>query len=394
MPSVLHVAGLTAVRVEAGHLDGLCRLDGDQRVMQTLGGPRSRETTETHLRFDIEQWEEHGFGMYALVSDAEGVVGRVGLRSKVLDAKPEVEVGYSLVPGLWGRGIVTTAVERIVGLAALTCLAGSVVATVGADNTASVRVLEKAGFVSERPVERAGEAMLLYRRSLRLDPWGEGPGVITADGCPVELYAALPADGQAAGLIHRRLPAGASVLDLGCGTGRIGEPLAAMGHPVVGVDNSPDMLARLRCVEPVLAEIGGLRLDRRFDAVVAASNLVNHVDPAFRQQVLEVAAAHLAPSGHVLVEWQPPGSLDRWIPGETIRGAAGDVDTQLRVHARYRDLLAATVTYRHQERRWSQHFTTRRLKVDDLGRTMADAGLVLQGLFGPSESWVAAVPAG
>lgn len=39
MPTVVHVAGLTAERVEAGHLDGLCRLDGDRRVMETLGGP-------------------------------------------------------------------------------------------------------------------------------------------------------------------------------------------------------------------------------------------------------------------------------------------------------------------------------------------------------------------
>lgn len=259
MPTVVDVAGFAAERVEAGHLDGLCRLDSDWRVMESLGGPRSRETTETYLRFDVEQWEEHGFGMYASVSkvasEVEGVVGRVGQRSNVLDGRPEVEVGYSLAPRLWGRGIVTAAVDQIVGLAALTGLAGSVAATVGPDNTASVPVLKKAGFVFERLVERAGEAMLLYRGTLRLDPGGRDPG-----------YA------QTAGLIHTRVPAGASVLDLGCGAG-----------------------------------------------------------------------------------------------------------------ARHRDLLAATVTYRHRERRWSQHFTIRRLNVDDLGRALADTGLILRGLFGPPE---------
>lgn len=72
------------------------------------------------------------------------------------------------------------------------------VATVGPTDAASLRVLEKAGFVFGREVERAGETMRLRRR-LQLEPWGEGPGVITAEGCPVDVYAALPADGWAGG---------------------------------------------------------------------------------------------------------------------------------------------------------------------------------------------------
>ncbi|HEV3173004.1 MAG TPA: class I SAM-dependent methyltransferase [Actinocrinis sp.] len=40
--------------------------------------------------------------------------------------------------------------------------------------------------------------------------------------------------------------AAAHVLDLGCGTGRIATPLAALGRQVVGVDQSPAMLASLQ----------------------------------------------------------------------------------------------------------------------------------------------------
>ena len=44
--------------------------------------------------------------------------------------------------------------------------------------------------------------------------------------------------------MHAAVPPGASILELGCGTGRILWPLAALGHPVTGVDDSPEMLAR------------------------------------------------------------------------------------------------------------------------------------------------------
>ena len=45
--------------------------------------------------------------------------------------------------------------------------------------------------------------------------------------------------------MHAAVPEGASILELGCGTGRILKPLAALGHLVHGVDDSPGMLAHV-----------------------------------------------------------------------------------------------------------------------------------------------------
>lgn len=392
MPETFRVAGLAATRVGLEHLDGLVGLDSDPQVMASLGGPRAREVTEAHLGYDMEQWERRGFGMYVLDAGGGQVVGRAGLRSTVLAGAEEVEVGYSLLTGWWGRGIATAAVDQIVGLAGLTELTPSIAATVGPANRASLRVLEKTGFVYERQLVRAGEAMGLYRRVLSLGPWGEGPGVVTGDGCPVEVYAELPADARSQ-LVNDRIRDGSSVLDLGCGTGRIAEPLAALGHRVVGVDNSPEMLAHLRAAQPVQAYITTLDLGVRFDAAILASNLVNHPDPVARQGLLDVAAAHLTPFGVLLVEWQPPSWFEQWHAGHARTASIGELVTGLNVHARLGDLVSATVTYRLGDRRWSQHFTTRRLTDDDLRHVLADAGLDLQGLFGPDGSWAAAVPA-
>jgi 2-polyprenyl-3-methyl-5-hydroxy-6-metoxy-1,4-benzoquinol methylase len=49
---------------------------------------------------------------------------------------------------------------------------------------------------------------------------GTGRGAITADGCAVEVYLLLPPLGEPE-LIADAVPAGASILDLGCGVGRI-----------------------------------------------------------------------------------------------------------------------------------------------------------------------------
>ena len=43
---------------------------------------------------------------------------------------------------------------------------------------------------------------------------------------------------------------GGPVLELGCGTGRVLLPIAALGIPCVGVDASPAMLAALRAKNP------------------------------------------------------------------------------------------------------------------------------------------------
>jgi hypothetical protein len=47
---------------------------------------------------------------------------------------------------------------------------------------------------------------------------GTGPGVITPDGCAVDLYALLPPVGEP-GVVHAAVPAGASILELGPGPG-------------------------------------------------------------------------------------------------------------------------------------------------------------------------------
>lgn len=86
---------------------------------------------------------------------------------------------------------------------------------------------------------------------------------VAADGSPVELYARMPTFGEPE-LIHAAIPAGAEILELGSGAGRMTHRLLELGHPVTAVDSSAEMLAHVRGAQTVRSQIEGLDLGRRF----------------------------------------------------------------------------------------------------------------------------------
>ena len=112
--------------------------------------------------------------------------------------------------------------------------------------------------------------------------------------------------GEAA-YVDALLPAGASVLDAGCGTGRVAVELARRGHTVVGVDNDGSMLDVAR-THPgprwVDADLAALHLPDRFDLVVAAGNVVVFLEPGSEPAVVARLAAHLRPAGRLVCGWR------------------------------------------------------------------------------------------
>jgi ubiquinone/menaquinone biosynthesis C-methylase UbiE len=100
-----------------------------------------------------------------------------------------------------------------------------------------------------------------------------------------------------------------SVLDAGCGTGRVAIELARRGFDVVGVDADPGMLSVAREKAPQLewvpADLSALELPgRRFDCAVMAGNVMIFVVPGTEGDVLERLAAHLHPGGLVVAGFQ------------------------------------------------------------------------------------------
>ncbi len=107
-------------------------------------------------------------------------------------------------------------------------------------------------------------------------------------------------------LIDAMAERGSRVLDAGCGTGRLGGRLAALGHDVVGVD-----------VDPILIEhavhdfpegdwrVGDLSEDaieeHDFDIAVAAGNVVGFFAPDGREAAYRNIFNALKPGGRFVV---------------------------------------------------------------------------------------------
>ena len=99
------------------------------------------------------------------------------------------------------------------------------------------------------------------------------------------------------------------VLDLACGTGRIGIRLAEAGVNVVGLDRSPEMLAiarsksvhtdRIRWVE---GDMRSFELDEKFDLVLIPSHSFQNLNTVEDQAAcIESIWRHLKPDGLLVV---------------------------------------------------------------------------------------------
>lgn len=128
-----------------------------------------------------------------------------------------------------------------------------------------------------------------------------------------ELYAQLPDATDLWPWLELARDAKPPVLYLGIGTGRLAVPLHAAGIELVGVDSHPGMLDRLRRrlpdTELINARIEALDVGRRFDLVIAPSNILYLVEGLRR------AAGHLDTSGALMIELTNP----HWL-----RAGAGD----------------------------------------------------------------------
>jgi SAM-dependent methyltransferase len=106
----------------------------------------------------------------------------------------------------------------------------------------------------------------------------------------------------------------ASVLDAGCGTGRVAAELARHGIEVVGVDVDPSMLATARRAAPdvpfVEADLCELDLGRTFDVVVMAGNVPLFTAPGTEPALVAGVARHVAPGGLLVAGF----STDRHLP--------------------------------------------------------------------------------
>lgn len=129
----------------------------------------------------------------------------------------------------------------------------------------------------------------------------------------VDRFRQLAADGAdlvgEARLVDAMVGRGARILDAGCGPGRTGGHLHALGHTVVGVDLDPVLIDAAQQDHPgptwLVADLTEMDLPafgipEPFDVIVSAGNVMAFLAPGTRRTVLSRFREHLAQDGRLV----------------------------------------------------------------------------------------------
>lgn len=144
----------------------------DPEVMRYIGNGKIASKTLADTQWRVERHmghqERHGYSMWTLVLRETGeVIGDCGLMTEFTE--PDVEVGYRLARAHWGHGYATEAARATVERAFADLPLERLIALTHPGNTASQRVLEKAGFDREGLTDAYyGLTTVLFTRA-RLD---------------------------------------------------------------------------------------------------------------------------------------------------------------------------------------------------------------------------------
>lgn len=131
---------------DEGDLDAAYRVSSDPEARRFTGGVLSRAESDRGLRGHIDRVSQSGLGARAVVeSRSDQMIGYCGLQ-RFADTE-EIELFYGYATHAWGRGFATEAAAALVDLGFRCLRTERLVAIVHPENLASLRVLEKLGFL-------------------------------------------------------------------------------------------------------------------------------------------------------------------------------------------------------------------------------------------------------
>jgi RimJ/RimL family protein N-acetyltransferase len=150
MQVFLETQRLVLRRFSMNDVDNLVNLDADPDVMRFITGgvPTSRDEIENEVLPAFLGYYERfeGYGFWAVIEKGTGeFLGWFHFRPRAGAAAGEVELGYRLRKSAWGKGYATEGSRALIRKGFTELGVQRVTAEAMAVNTASRRVMEKAG---------------------------------------------------------------------------------------------------------------------------------------------------------------------------------------------------------------------------------------------------------
>lgn len=109
-------------------------------------------------------------GMNALIEKSSGrLIGHCGLLVQTVDGRPELEIGYSLLPEFWGMGYASEAAIRCKNFAFENNLAESLISIISLTNLPSQKVAIKNGMIIEKETIYKENKVFIFRIKKEID---------------------------------------------------------------------------------------------------------------------------------------------------------------------------------------------------------------------------------
>lgn len=143
--------------------------------------PLSHQHWEAKLetpKMECEKWYHKQFhryqnnlgGMNALIEKESGkLIGHCGLLIQTVDNITELEVGYSLLPEFWGKGLATESAKKCREYAFENNLSNSIISIISLTNNPSEKIAIKNGMKLYKVTNYNGNKVNIYRIDRKTD---------------------------------------------------------------------------------------------------------------------------------------------------------------------------------------------------------------------------------
>ena len=171
MVPVLETERLRLRAFGEGDLERWAEVMADPRTVRFIGGePLSREESWHRLLRAAGLWPVLGYGYWAAERKQDGaLIGMIGFADLKRTMTPSIEglpeAGWIFAPDSHGRGYASEALAACLEWAKGAFPGQEIVAIIDPENSASLRVAEKAGFKVSDSTSYRDEPILLLRRS-------------------------------------------------------------------------------------------------------------------------------------------------------------------------------------------------------------------------------------
>lgn len=137
-------------KLKGSDLDDIFKMRKDPEVMRFIREPQTDIGSSVKwIDMMIDKWDDHKIGFCAVVEkETEAFVGWCGLWE--LKETDEIEVGYAIAPGHWGKGYATEAAHRCLQYGFDDVGLDRIVAVARPENEASQNVMKKIGMTYVR----------------------------------------------------------------------------------------------------------------------------------------------------------------------------------------------------------------------------------------------------